>query len=141
MKIPHSVPPLVVLLIVAGWLASMRESNRALERENVSLQKKIAESRNAIVRENEPASFVARSPKAKREKKSSETLIKPLGEFMPTASDFNELVLLNNNEGVRFNLTAACRRLETLVSEMSGDELARAYTQMASIPVDAPFRN
>jgi hypothetical protein len=60
---------------------------------------------------------------------------------MPTASDFNELVLLNNNEGVRFNLTAACRRLEALASEMSGDELVSAYTQMASLPVDAPFRN
>ncbi len=141
MKIPHSVPPLVVLLIVAAWFASMRESSRALERENVSLQKKIAESRDAIVRGNERASIVAGNPKQKREKKSSETLIRPMGEFMPTASDFNELVLINNNEGVRFNLTEACRRLETLASEMSGDELARAYTQMALIPVDAPFRN
>jgi hypothetical protein len=141
MKIPHSVLPLVVLFAVAAWLASMRDSNRALERENVSLQRKVEESRSAMVRGNERASVVARSPRAKSEKISSETLIRPLAEFMPTASDFNELVLLNNNEGVRFNLTPACRRLEALASEMSGDELARAYTKMASIPVDAPFRN
>ncbi|MCF7674382.1 MAG: hypothetical protein K9N23_16140 [Akkermansiaceae bacterium] len=141
MKSIHYVPPLVALIIAAAWLTYLRGSNSALEQNNLSLQKKIAESRNATVLQNERASAVAKSPKPKREKKSSEKESKPLTEFMPTASDFNELVLLNNNEGVRFNLTAACRRLETLASEMSGDELVRAYTLMASLPVDAPFRN
>jgi hypothetical protein len=141
MKSIHYAPPLVALIIAAAWLTDFRGSNSALEQDNLSLQKKIAESRNSTVFQNERASTVAKSPKAKREKITSEPVIKPLEDFRPTASDFNELVLLNNNEGVRFNLTSACRRLENLASEMSGDELARAYTQMASLPVDAPFRN
>jgi hypothetical protein len=141
MKSIHYVPPVVVLIIAAAWLASLRASNSALDQNNLLLRKKIAESRNSSVSQNERASAVAKSARAKREKKPADVEIKPLTEFMPTASDFNELVILNNNEGVRFNLTAACRRLETLASEMSGDELVRAYTLMASLPVDAPFRN
>jgi hypothetical protein len=148
MKIVHYIPPLVALIIAAAWLASLRASNRALEQDNRSIQAKIEESRGSLASQNERARMGAKSDKtransarAKRETKPADVEVKPLSEFMPTASDFNELVLLNNNEGVRFNLTAACRRLEALASEMSGDELVSAYTQMASLPVDAPFRN
>jgi hypothetical protein len=148
MKIVHYIPPLVALIIAAAWLASLRASNRALEQDNRSIQAKIEESRGSLASQNERARMGAKSDRtransarAKRETKPADVEVKPLSEFMPTASDFNELVLLNNNEGVRFNLTAACRRLEALASEMSGDELVGAYTQMASLPVDAPFRN
>jgi hypothetical protein len=148
MKIVHYIPPLVALIIAAAWLASLRASNRALEQDNRSIQAKIEESRGSLASQNERARMGAKSDKtransarAKRETKPADVEVKPLSEFMPTASDFNELVLLNNNEGVRFNLTAACRRLEALASEMSGDELVSAYTRMASLPVDAPFRN
>jgi hypothetical protein len=148
MKIVHYIPPLVALIIAAAWLASLRASNRALEQDNRSIQAKIEESRGSLASQNERARMGAKSDRtransarAKRETKPADVEVKPLSEFMPTASDFNELVLLNNNEGVRFNLTAACRRLEALASEMSGDELVSAYTQMASLPVDAPFRN
>jgi hypothetical protein len=143
MKVVHYVPPLVALIIAAAWLIGLRASNSALEQDNRSIQAKIAESRGSLASQNERARFGAKSDSARanREKKPADVEVKPLSEFMPTASDFNELVLLNNNEGVRFNLTAACRRLEALASEMSGDELVGAYTQMASLPVDAPFRN
>jgi hypothetical protein len=148
MKIVHYIPPLVALIIAAAWLASLRASNRALEQDNRSIQAKIEESRGSLASQNERARMGAKSDRtransarAKRETKPADVEVKPLSEFMPTASDFNELVLLNNNEGVRFNLTAACRRLEALASEMSGDELVSAYTRMASLPVDAPFRN
>jgi hypothetical protein len=148
MKSIHYVPPLLALTIAVAWLTYLRGSSSDLEQENRSLQSKIAESRSSLGSQNERAGFgattdtaSAKGARAKREKKPADVAIKPLTEFMPIASDFNELVLLNNNEGVRFNLTAACRRLETLASEMSGDELARAYTEMASLPVDAPFRN
>lgn len=141
MKSIHYVPPVVALIIAAAWLTYMRGSNNALERNNLSLQQEIAEYRNSPVFQNERTSAVARSARAKREPKPAEFQIKPLAEFLPTAGDFNELVLFNNNEGVRFNLTAACRRLEALASEMSGDDLVRAYTEMAALPVDAPFRN
>jgi hypothetical protein len=155
MKVVHYVPPLVALIIAAAWLTSLRASNRALEQDNRSLQEKIAESRSSPGSRDERARSGARSDRAsassdrasansaraKRETKPADVEVKPLSEFKPAAGDFNELVLLNNNEGVRFNLTEACRRLEALASEMSGDELVRAYTQMGSLPVDAPFRN
>jgi hypothetical protein len=148
MKIVHCVPPLVALIVTAAWLANLRASNRALEQDNRSLQEKIAESRGSLASQNERARMGAKSDRTransarpKRGTKPADVEIKPLSEFKPTAGDFNELVLLNNNEGVRFNLTEACRRIEALASEMSGDELERAYTQMASLPVDAPFRN
>lgn len=141
MKIVHYVPPLVALIVAAAWLTRLRVSNSALEQDNRSLQRRIAEARITSGSQDERAKLGAKSDREKRETKPADVEIKPLPDFKPTASDFNELVLLNNNEGVRFNLTAACRRLEALASEMSGDELERAYTQMASLPVDAPFRN
>jgi hypothetical protein len=137
----HYVPPLVALIIAAAWLAYLRGSNSALEQDNLALQKKIEESRNAAFLQNERARAGAKSTGAKRVKKPSDNEIKPSDDWVGTSRDWNALVLFNNNEGVRFNVTAACRRLETLASEMSGDELVSAYTQMASLPVDAPFRN
>ena len=141
MKSIHYVPPVVALIIAAAWLASLRASNGALEQSNLSLEKKIAESRNSSAFQNERARAEAKSARGKREEKSSENEIKPSDDWVGTSRDWNAIVLFNNNEGVRFNLTAACRRLETLASEMSGDELVRAYTEMATLPVDAPFRN
>ena len=38
MKIIHYVPPVVVLVIAAAWLAYLRGANSALEQENRSLQ-------------------------------------------------------------------------------------------------------
>ncbi len=134
------------MIIAAVWLTYLRGSNNALEQDNLSLEKKIENYRNATVLQNERASTEAMRSgamrtKIKREMRSAETENKPSGDWVGTSKDWNAIVLFNNNEGVRFNLTPACRRLETLASEMSGDELARAYTQMASLPVDAPFRN
>lgn len=141
MKRKHYVPPLVALIIAAVWLTYLRGSHSALEQDNLSLEKKIAESRNSSFFQNESASAEAMRIRVKRDRKSSEMESKPSADWVGTSRDWNAIVLFNNNEGVRFNLTAACRRLETLAAEMSGDELARAYTQMASLPVDAPFRN
>jgi hypothetical protein len=141
MKFSHAVPPVLALIIAAVWLAYLRGSNSALEQDNLSLEKKIEKYRNATFLQNERASTEAMRTRVKRERKSAEAESKPSGDWVSTSRDWNAIVLFNNNEGVRFNLTSACRRLETLASEMSGDELARAYTQMASLPVDAPFRN
>jgi hypothetical protein len=141
MKSIHYVPPLVVLVIAATWLIDLRGSNSALEQENLTLQKKIENYRSATARENEIANPAAMRSQVKREKESSEMDSKPSDDWVSTSRDWNAIVLFNNNEGVRFNLTAACRRLETLASEMSGDELEKAYRGMASLPVDAPFRN
>ena len=141
MKIIHCVLPLVALIIAAAWLISLRATHSALEQDNLSLQKKIAEFRNSSVLQNERARAGEKSAKAKREKKISENEIKPSDDWVSTSRDWSELVMFNNNEGARFNLTAACRRLEKLASEMSGDELVKAYTEMAALPVEAEFRN
>ena len=141
MKFSHAVPPVLALIIAAAWLAYLRGSNSALEQDNLSLEKKIAVFRNSSFFQNESANTEAMRSRVKRERKSSEMESKPSGDWVGTSKDWNAIVLFNNNEGVRFNLSPACRRLEALAAEMSGDELARAYTQMASLPVDAPFRN
>jgi hypothetical protein len=119
----------------------LRASNNALEQDNRSIQAKIAESRGSLPSQNERARLGAKSAKVKREKKPSDVEIKPSDDWVATSKDWSALVLFNNNEGARFNLTAACRRLENLASEMSGDELVRAYTEMASLPVEAEFRD
>lgn len=146
MKRKHYVLPLAALIIAAVWLTYLRGSNSALEQDNLSLEKKIEKYRSTTVLQNERnrteamRSGAMRS-KMKREMRSAEAESKPSGDWVGTSRDWNAIVLFNNNEGVRFNLTPACRRLEALASEMSGDELIRAYTQMATLPVDAPFRN
>ena len=141
MKNLHYVPPLVALVIATAWLAYLRGSNSDLEEDNLSLQKKIAESRNSTVLQNNRPRVGGKSAKAERGEKPSDNEIKPSADWVGTSRDWNELVLFNNNEGARFNLTSACRRLENLASEMSGDELVRAYTEMAALPVEAEFRN
>lgn len=128
-------------MIGAAWLASLRASNRELEQSNLSLQKKIAEASNSSGVKSDRARTGTKGAKGKREKKPSNDEIKPSDDWVSTSRDWSELVMFNNNEGARFNLTAACRRLEKLASEMSGDELVKAYTEMAALPVDAEFRN
>jgi hypothetical protein len=141
MKIMPYVLPLVAMIIAAVWLVGLRGSNNALEQNNRSLQKQIAESRLSAASQNERARAGTKSAEAKREEKPSENESKPSADWVSTSRDWNALVLFNNNEGARFNLTEACRRLENLASEMTGDELVRAYKEMASLPVEAEFRD
>lgn len=141
MKPIHYAPPLIALMIGAAWLASLRASNRELEQSNLSLQRKIEEASNSSGVKSDRERTGTKGAKAKREKKPSNEEIKPSDDWVNTSRDWSELVMFNNNEGARFNLTAACRRLEKLASEMSGDELVRAYTEMAALPVEAEFRN
>jgi len=141
MKLIHYGPPLIALMIGAAWLASLRASNRELEQSNLSLQRKIAEASDSSGVKSDRERAGTKGAKAKREKKPSNEDIKPSDDWVNTSRDWSELVMFNNNEGARFNLTAACRRLEKLASELSGDELVRAYTEMAALPVEAEFRN
>jgi hypothetical protein len=141
MKPIHYAPPLIALMIGAAWLASLRASNRELEQSNLSLQRKIAEASDSSGVKNDRVRTGTKGAKAKREKKPSDDEIKPSDDWVNTSRDWSEVVMFNNNEGARFNLTAACRRLEKLASEMSGDELVKAYTEMAALPVEAEFRN
>ena len=141
MKVIHYAPPLMALMIGAAWLASLRASNRELEQSNLSLQKKIAEASSSSGAKKDRVRSGTKGAKAKGEKRPSNEEIKPSDDWVNTSRDWSELVMFNNNEGARFNLTAACRRLEKLASEMSGDELVKAYTEMAALPVEAEFRN
>ena len=78
----------------------------------------------------------------KREGKTPDNVDNPSGDWVATSRDWTRLVLSNNDEqATRYRYTAAWKRLETLASEMSGDELTRAYAEMAALPVHAPFRN
>jgi cytoskeletal protein RodZ len=97
MKSIHYVPPVVALVIAAAWITSLRSSNNALERNNLSLQKKIAESRNSSASQNESSRDKATITSTKSEK-PSEAQPKPSTDWVSTSMDWKELVLLNNNE-------------------------------------------
>jgi hypothetical protein len=139
MKIIHYVPPIVALVLAASWLTSLRSSNRALEQENRSLQKKIKEARSSLVPQTERDRAGTTSANANRGERPSENGIQSYANWVSTSRDWNRLVLFNNNEE-KHRYTAAWARLEKLASEMSGAELARAYTEMTALPVHAPFR-
>jgi hypothetical protein len=137
MKLIHCVPPVAVLLIAAAWLGHLRTSKSTLKQDNALLRERIAYSRNSAVAQNERA-----RAGLKNDKSPSGQEMKPSDDWVSTSRDWTALVLFNNNEShYRFRSSAAWKRLETLASEMSGDELAKAYAEMAALPVHAPFRN
>lgn len=142
MKIVHCVPPVLVLLIAAAWLMSLRTTNSALEQDNLALQKKIERSSNSSARRDERAGATAESAKVKRERKASENVTKPSDDWVSTSRDWTALVLFNNDAPAeRVWFTAAFKRLESLAAEMNGDELTRTYNEMAALSLHAPFRN
>ncbi len=146
MKRKHYLLPLAALIIAALWLTYLRSSNSALEKDNLSLEKKIENYRSASALQNERNRTEAMRSgtmrtKMKREMRSAQTQSKPSDDWISTSRDWNAIVLFNNKEMGGFELTPAYRRLRTLASEMSGAELAQAYTQMASFPLDASFRD
>lgn len=142
MKIVHCVPPVLVLLIAAAWLISLRTTNSALEQDNLALQKKIEQSRSSSARRDERAGAGAESAKVKRERKASENGIRPSDDWVSTSRDWTALVLFNNDAPQdRVWFTAAFKRLESLAAEMNGDELTRTYNEMAALSLHAPFRN
>lgn len=144
MKAIHYVPPLVALIIAASWLSTLRRSTAAVRQENAVMRERLASPRApSFSRENRTdARFKNARPgaNAKREREAPEAASKPSGDWVSTSRDWTEIVLFNNDEE-RFQYTAAFKRLETLASEMSGEELARAYLDMETLPVHAPFRN
>lgn len=128
-------PPLLVMIIAAAWLANLHSSNRTLEQQNDSLRRTIADSRaikNARI-------SVART-RASTKNAPPDEPDKPSADWISTSKDWTALVLFNNDEE-RFQYTAAWKRLETLTSEMNGEELTVAFQEMATLPVHAPFRN
>ena len=127
--------PLVVTIVAAAWLANLHSTNRTLEQQNDSLSRTIADSRSTGPVRTPGAKGRAdpgNAPPERPEKQSA--------DWIRTSSDWTALVLFNNNEE-SFQYTAAWKRLETLASEMGGDELTAAYQEMTTLPVHAPFRN
>jgi hypothetical protein len=139
MKIIHYIPPVGALIIAAAWLTYLRGSNSALEQNNRSLQRKIEASRNFIVLQNVRPSAGAISTKARSDEKPSEKEVKPSADWVSTSRDWNKLLLSINNQA-NYRYTAAWARLEKLASEMSADELERAYAEMSALPVHGPLR-
>jgi hypothetical protein len=139
MKSIHSVPPLVALLIAAAWLAYLRRSNSAMEQENRSLQQRIAESRSSPAFQKEPARAGSIGTRAKSGERPPEQKIKPSTDWVSTSRDWSRLVLSINDEA-KYRYTAAWKRLEKLASEMTADELVKAYAEMTALAVNAPLR-
>lgn len=146
MKTIHYVLPLVALVIAASWLTTLRRSTDAVKRENAVMRERLAgpgkSSFSRDYRTDTRFKSVRPGVSAKRERKSPDNADNASGDWVATSRDWTRLVLSNNDESAyRFNYTAAWKRLETLASEMNGDELTRAYVDMAALPVHAPFRN
>lgn len=139
MKSIHYVPPLVALVIAAAWLAYLRGANRALEQDNRSLEEKIAESSKSPAIRSERATAGAQVVRARSEERSSKSEIKPSTDWVSTSRDWSRLLLSINDEA-RYRYTPAWARLEKLVSEVSADELKKAYAEMVSLGVHAPLR-
>lgn len=143
MKSIHYVLPLVALIIAAAWLTGLRASKSAVEQENTQLRERLAspgKSSSRVNRNDTGFKGVRAGVRPKRERKSPNNGNNSSGDWVSTSRDWKQLVLFNNDEG-RFQYTAAYKRLVTLASEMNGEELTRAYTEMAALPVHAPFRN
>jgi hypothetical protein len=146
MKTIHCVPPLVALIIAASWLTPLRRSTDAVSQENAVMRERLASpGKSSLSRENRNDAR-SKSDRAggrpKREGKTPDNVDNPSGDWVATSRDWTRLVLSNNDEqATRYRYTAAWKRLETLASEMSGDELTRAYAEMVALPVHAPFRN
>ena len=144
MKSVHYIPPVVALIIAAAWITNLRRSTDAVKQENGVMQERLANpSKSSFSREDltdARLNSVRPSVRPKRERKVPDNVTKPSGDWISTSRDWKQLVLFNNDEG-RYQYTAAFKRLETLASEMSGEELTRAYVEMAALPVHAPFRN
>ena len=140
MKTIHYIPPVGALITATAWLTNLRGSNSTLEQENALLRERLANPRKSSFSQNNGTDARLKSVSAKRERKTPDNVNKPSGDWVSTSRDWTQLVLFNNDEA-RFQYTAAFKRLETLASEMNGEELARAYVDMAALPVHAPFRN
>jgi hypothetical protein len=140
MKTIHYVPPLVALIIAAAWLTNLRGSNNTLELDNALLRERLASPGKSSFSQNDGTDARLKSVRAKRERNTPDSVSNPSGDWVSTSRDWTQLVLFNNDEA-RYQYTGAFKRLETLASEMSGEELTRAYVDMAALPVHAPFRN
>jgi hypothetical protein len=144
MKAIHYVLPLVALIIAASWLTTLRRSTDAVKQENAVMRERLASpGKSSLSQENRTdarSKSVRPGVSAKRERKGPDNVNKPSDDWVSTSRDWKQLVLFNN-DAANYQYTAAWKRLETLASEMNGDELTRAYTEMAELPVHAPFRN
>jgi len=150
MKVIHCVPPVVALVIAAAWLTSLRAERSAVGQDNALLRERLASpGKSSFSRENRSdagsksdRTRVAAGARPKRETKATANVDNPSGDWVATSRDWTRLVLSNNDEpATGYRYTAAWKRLETLASELNGEELTRAYMDMAALPVHAPFRN
>jgi hypothetical protein len=145
MKLIHCAPPVILLIIAVAWVANLRDAKTALERENALLSEKVAKPRASLAAQQERAIAREKERAIARDESDSSTpdkVDKPSGDWVATSRDWNRLVLSNNDESqYSFRYTAAWKRLEKLASEMGGEELTKAYVEMSTLPVNAPFRN
>jgi len=148
MKLDHFVPPVLALVIAGVWLSRLRRSTASVKQENAVMQQQLLSSSSSSRtfsfsqrNRSDAGNTSARTGvRPRREKKPAVNEPKPPDDWVSTSRDWKRLVLFNNDEE-RFQYTEAWRRLKALAAEMSGDELTKAYQEMAALPIHAPFRN
>ncbi|MFY7817049.1 MAG: hypothetical protein ACOVRB_01655 [Akkermansiaceae bacterium] len=147
-KLRHLVPPTLALIISVVWLSNLRRSTATVKQENTEMQQRITSfntsSRTSSFSQrnrSDAGNISARtSVRPRREKKPVVNEPKPPDDWVSTSKDWKRLVLFNNDQE-RYQYTEAWKRLKALAVEMSGDELTKAYQEMATLPIHAPFRN
>ncbi len=145
MKLSQVIPPVLSLLIAIVWLTNLRRSTDIVKRENAEIRERFSSPRkSSFSRENRTdarLNTVRSGVRPRREKKTPDNADNPAGDWVATSRDWKRLVLSNNDEPVnRLYFTPAWDRLEALAVEMNGDELTSAYLEMATLPINAPFR-
>lgn len=152
MKVSHLVPPTLALIISVVWLSHLHRSTATVKQENAEMQQRITSFSTSSRASSRTSSFSQRnrsdagnasartSVRPKREKKPAVNEPKPPDDWVSTSKDWKRLVLFNNDEEY-YRYTEAWKRLKALAVEMSGDELTKAYQEMATLPMHAPFRN
>jgi hypothetical protein len=136
MKLTHIIPPVLVLIIAAVWLANLRSAKSTVRQDNALLREKIANSRNASISPNERARL-----REKREIRPSEDEIKPSTEWVSASRDWKKLLLFLNDDLEGSFYYEVESRLEKLALEMSAEELTAAFTNMADMSISTRVRN
>ena len=118
------------LVIVATWLIYLRASTASMTRDNISLEKKLHSSGNST-------DTLSADERTKKPQAGNSDALVTSTAWIDTSRDWKKLALVLLAEGEaqgNSGKQAAWLRLQTLLAEMSEDELMAAYHEINVLP-------